>query len=325
MSLGEVLIRLGGGNRRREKRLAAIYSESALTGGFLTSCGCEDFDVAARADRCRVVEVWTLDSVELLACHDRRAARLVLADASERDRVESINARRRRLGQPTIAVQRRRSVRWRGSWFAPDGTLLATQLSPYSHGSHPFCVKLYPLIDGEVHPFIEDIVDQQRNINRSITLIDHILGTSAKGALLYPIESLPRGVELNDVAAMFSRPGAVIPVSQTRTQTMPQLLSTSANPAAAQLLRIEMEMMEKVSGVSSALQGQNVEGLGGSARLYAAQAENAAAALRDIFDTFTSFRTSRNAKALASAINKPAGAGVDKRREEPRRKKHDEC
>lgn len=317
MSLGEVLIRFGGGNRRREKRLAAIYSESALTGGFLTSCGCEDFDVAARADRCRVVEVWTLDSVELLACHDRRAARLVLADASERDRVESINARRRRLGQPTIAVQRRRSVRWRGSWFAPDGTLLATQLSPYSHGSHPFCLKLYPLIDGEVHPFIEDIVDQQRNINRSITLIDHILGTSAKGALLYPIESLPRGVELNDVAAMFSRPGAVIPVSQTRTQTMPQLLSTSANPAAAQLLRIEMEMMEKVSGVSSALQGQNVEGLGGSARLYAAQAENAAAAMRDIFDTFTSFRTSRNAKALASAINKPAGAGVDKRRKEP--------
>lgn len=98
---------------------------------------------------------------------------------------------------------------------------------------------------------------------------------------------------------------------------MPQLLSTSTNPAAAQLLRIEMEMMEKVSGVSSALQGQNVEGLGGSARLYAAQAENAAAALRDIFDTFTSFRTSRNAKALASAINKPAGAGVDKRRKQP--------
>lgn len=98
MSLGEVLIRFGGGNRRREKRLAAIYSESALTGGFLTGCGCEDFDVAARADRCRVVEVWTLDSVELLACHDRRAARLVLADASERDRVESINARRRDSG-----------------------------------------------------------------------------------------------------------------------------------------------------------------------------------------------------------------------------------
>ena len=57
--------------------------------------------------------------------------------------------------------------------------------SSYRHRSHPFVFKLYPLTDGEVHSMVEDVIDQQKYVNRLITLVDHIMGASAKGALLY--------------------------------------------------------------------------------------------------------------------------------------------
>ncbi|MDE6557410.1 MAG: hypothetical protein K2K55_10690, partial [Duncaniella sp.] len=67
---------------------------------------------------------------------------------------------------------------WTGFFFTADGTLLHRMESPFPHGSHPFIVKLYPLADGEVHPFIEDVIDQQRHINQIISLIDQILAHS---------------------------------------------------------------------------------------------------------------------------------------------------
>ena len=82
---------------------------------------------------------------------------------------------------------------WHGRFFTPDGTMIDQTVSPYRHGSHPFVVNMYPLTDGEVHPFIEDVIDQQRHINQLITMIDHILAHSAKGALLFPVDAIPAG------------------------------------------------------------------------------------------------------------------------------------
>ena len=69
----------------------------------------------------------------------------------------------------------RTTMRWHCRFYAPGGELLDEYDSPYGHGMHPFMVKMYPLIDGEVHSFVEDVVDQQRYINRLITLMDHCL------------------------------------------------------------------------------------------------------------------------------------------------------
>jgi hypothetical protein len=61
------------------------------------------------------------------------------------------------------------------------------------------------------------------------------------------------------------------------------------------MIELQLKMLEHISGVSGALRGQNVD-TRGSSTLYQTQADNAAIALADIFDTFNAFRQSRQAK-----------------------------
>lgn len=58
-------------------------------------------------------------------------------------------------------------------------------------------------------------------------------------------------------------------------------------------------MFRQISGVSTALQGQDIGG-NMSASLYETQVQNSAIALLDIFETFNSFRRVRDEKAFAT-------------------------
>jgi len=300
MSLTEVMMRFGGTDSAGISRLKAIYgnpqSPAAITAAAAgpDSDG-DDFFTPTVRSRCRVIEVWTMEAVSTLRCHDHDRGEAFMLDASAEAAVGKENARRHAAGRTGITVCRTTSIRWRCRYFSPDGTLLHTFLSPWSHGSHPFVVKFYPLIDGEVHPFVEDIIDQQRHINRLITQMDHVLGASAKGNLLFPLGAKPRGMSWNDLRANWGRPGAVIPYVDTPTGKIPQPVSTTtANSQAAQMLDIELDMMQRVSGVSGALLGMNPTVSNASSGLYAAQADNASIALLDIFETFKSFTTARD-------------------------------
>ena len=188
---------------------------------------------------------------------------------------------------------------WHCRYFGPDGTLIDETASPYAHGSHPFVVSLYPLTDGEVHPFIEDVIDQQKHINQLITVIDHILAHSAKGVLLFPNDALLPGHSYEEIINMWSRPGAVIPVNPRATHMPVEITSPGHSEGASRLLDIEMKMFQQISGVSTALQGQNI-GNNMSASLYESQVQNSAIALLDIFETFNSFRSVRDEKAFAT-------------------------
>mgnify|MGYP001025903299 FL=1 len=183
---------------------------------------------------------------------------------------------------------------WRCRWLAPDGTVLDEYNSPFPHGTHPFVVKLYPLTDGEVHSFVEDVIDQQRNINRLVTLIDSMMGASAKGVLLFPIDQLPRGVSLQDVTSCWAHTDAVIPITGRGNQ-LPTQLQAVPNPGAYQLLDLQMNLFERTCGISDALLGRNVSPATGST-LYEAQVQNATIALADLLDTFASFTAARSAK-----------------------------
>lgn len=186
---------------------------------------------------------------------------------------------------------------WYSRFYAPDGTVIDETRSPWAHRSHPFVVKFYPLTDGEVHPFIEDVIDQQMHINRLITTIDHILSNSAKGVLLFPTDALPAGVSISEATRLWNRPAAVIPVNP-KARSMPKEITTSGrSEGASALLDIEFQLFQQISGVSGALQGQTPAG-NVSASLYESQTNNAVVAMMDIYSTFNSFRSARDAKAL---------------------------
>ena len=159
-------------------------------------------------------------------------------------------------------------------------------------------VKFYPLIDGEVHSFVEDVIDQQKYINRLIVTIDHIMNCSAKGVLLFPVEQLPPGVGWDKVTENWAQADGVIPITGRSPQMPQQVISNSGNTDAHHLLDVQLKLFREVSGVSDALAGQ-VTGARG-AEMLESQVRNATISLSDIFKTFGDFMSKRNDKALKS-------------------------
>jgi hypothetical protein len=159
-------------------------------------------------------------------------------------------------------------------------------------------MRLYPLFDGEIHSFVEDVIDQQRYINRLITMIDFIMGSSAKGVLLFPEDQIPDGMTIDDIATEWTRYNGIILFRPKPGCPMPQQVSVNAtNVGAYDLLSLQMRLLEDISGVHSAMQGKSVSA-GTPSSLYAQQVQYSATNLLDIFESFKTFREERDTKIL---------------------------
>lgn len=297
LSIASLVQRLSGGDRRHAAWLRRLYTEAAdeRTAQLVTSLGADsqsgvDFWRPAVAGKCRAIEVWTLESRERLLCHDHKQGRLFAAPVSEERKWK------RTAG---VTVSWNVATAWRCRWFSPMGDVLAAWDSPYAHGSHPFALKFYPLTDGEVHSFIEDVIDQQKFLNRLITVLDHMMRASAKGVLLFPENALPDGMTWTEVRAIWQQTQGILPYAAVEGQDRPQqVVSNAGNFGAYDMIQLQMRLFEQISGVSGALQGHNLNTQGG-AQLYQAQVDNASIALTDIFDTFNHFRAERDRKLSA--------------------------
>lgn len=248
---------------------------------------------------CRVIELWRKESRPRFRCHDPREGRVFRIEAGDyRSMVEAENWRRldeaRALGiaeaeVPLIRARWMIDEVWRYYYLSHDGHVLAEGESPYRHGRHPYVFKAYPFIDGEIHSFVADVIDQQRYTNRLITLYDWAMKASAKGVLLFPESSMPKGWTLRDVADEWSRFNGVIMVRSREGDPLPQQVSSNAaNIGVADLLNIQMKMFEDISGVNGALQGKLDSG-NVSGALYSYQTRNALTSLLDILESFRSY------------------------------------
>lgn len=296
MSPGEMLMRFARGDRQRASTLRTLY---AAIEGSATPFGCpsgtgtdEDF-FHAPPGRCRVIEVWTLECREALRCHDPLEATFALVPVGEEGAIARINASRRRHKLPAISTRWEAVTTWRCRMMAPDGTVLDEFDSPLKNGSHPFAIKLYPMVDGDVHSLVEDVIDQQRYVNRLITLIDRMMGTAAKGVLLFPTGCKLEGQKWQEVADIWADPGGVIPYRPYQGAEPHQGVTPMADFGARDLLQTQIGLFEDVSGVSEALMGKSVSGVVGVER-YESEVRNASVAVNDLLKTFADFTASRN-------------------------------
>ncbi len=176
---------------------------------------------------------------------------------------------------------------WRFYFLDMEGNILRQGYSPYKNG-HPYVFKAYPFLDGEIHSFVHDIIDQQRYANRLITLYDWVMRASAKGVLLVP-EGCVDANSLQNVADQWSRFNGVIVYKAKAGEAEPhQVSANTANVGIGELLNIQLKMLEDVSGVTGALQG-TVATNNMSGTLYNQQTQNSLTALSDVLDTFLSF------------------------------------
>lgn len=262
--------------------------------------GYYDFLVPHDTTRCRVIEVWRKESKPRYRCHDYNNGDVFKVDEADHyTLVESVNQERIRQGRalgmsdediPLIESTWFIDDYWYYYYLTPFGDILDEGESPYEHKSHPYVFKAYPFIDGEIHSFVADVIDQQRYTNRLITMYDWIMRASAKGVLLFPEECLPKGMSMEDIADEWARFDGVIMIRQPKTGTaLPQQVANNCtNIGISELLNLQLKFFEDISGVNGALQGK--PGYSGmSASLYNQQTQNATTSLLDLLESFSMF------------------------------------
>ena len=314
MTVAEVIARFAFGSRERAIQLRNIYSEAdneTIRHNFenLTAKSTDrlDFFMPSVPDMCRVIEVWKLESREVINCHDLRSGEYYTLPATEMQWVEQENQARQQAARqagrpdesaPLIATEWGIEQIWRYHFFSPLGDLLDEGDTPYWHGEHPYVLKLYPLVDGEVHAFVEDVIDQQRYINRLITMIDFIMGSSAKGVLLFPEDQIPDGMTIEEIADEWTKYNGIILFRPRPGSPMPQQIAVNATQVGAyEMLSLQMRLFEDISGVHGAMQGKAPTS-GTPASLYSQQVQYSSTNLLDLFESFKTFREDRDIKIM---------------------------
>lgn len=258
-----------------------------------------DFLFTSEPGRCRVIEVWRKEQKPRYRCHDYLNGDIFKVDEQDLQKsVISVNAERLAMAReagmsdedvPLIQYTWFMDDYWYFYYLTPFGDILKEGETPFDHKSHPYVFKAYPFIDGEIHSFVADVIDQQRYTNRLITLYDWIMRASAKGVLMMPEDCLPDGVSVDDIAESWTEFNGVIVYKPSKTGRVPeQVANNSTNIGITELLNIQLKFFEDVSGVTGALQGK--PGFSGqSAAHFQQQTQNATTSLLDLLECYSSF------------------------------------
>lgn len=267
------------------------------------------FDIPSRKGHyVRVIEAWTTETKYRYQCYDPIARSesdaYFRVDAEDRDMVNQLQARNEKrrqqyveAGVPEderayIQMQLIADKYWYYTYMAPDGTVLCQGETPYDYKTHPFTVKLYPYINGEIHPFMGIPIDQQRYINRLIIMNDMAIRSSAKGLMMIPKNVIPDDMTPAQFAEQATEYDGMIfyePKKNMPNVRPEVVMSNAVNIGTNELLQIELNLIRDVTNVSGALQGKTPSA-GTSASRYAMESQNATTSLYTILkdmETFT--------------------------------------
>lgn len=294
-------------NSRDHAKLSEIYAQCRSRSILATAYdnfgyplgGYYDFLIPRDRTRCRVIEIWRKESKPRYRCHDLNSGDIFKCEVEDyKELVEDVNHGRMQTAAelgipyedvPLVKAEWFVDSYWYYYMLTPFGDILDEGETPYAHKGHPYVFVAWPFIDGEIHSFVNNIIDQQRYINRLIMMYDWIMRASAKGVMLLPEDCIPAGMSLEDFADEWSRFNGVIVYKPSRTGAIPQqVANNSTNIGISELLNMQLKMIEDITGVNGALQGK--PGYSGmSASLYNQQAQNSTMSLLDILDTFSAF------------------------------------
>jgi hypothetical protein len=311
-----------------------------------------DFYMPVSPNMVRVYEVWTKRTEKRLYIHDKLNGTYeyipVGTSSSDRKRIiESIDAAN--AGRINAAVENNISEAQRvqaynlpeeeaqfideesiplieygekfdGFWYVeyltPLGFCLYEGYSPYAHGEHPYIMRLHPLVDGVIHGMLHTLLDQQRYINRMVMLLDLILSSSAKGVLMVPIDIIPPGMTQHDFAdAWVKHDGVIFYTPKPHGQIPQQISANSTNIGIHEVIQMQLQWAQDISGVHSAIQGKDPKA-GTADSLYAQEAANATLNNLDFITVYFNFLQKRDFKVVklmqqyytSPRVVSPAGA-----------------
>ena len=255
----------------------------------------------------RVIEVWERLGRWVLYIHDYADGTEEIYPELTMQEVEAINASRIEQGMAAgiapdtvklIYAREQYEYYWRVKYLTPNGYCIKETESPYAHEEHPYVLAAMPVIDGRFKAVLSDVIDIQRYINRLLTLLDFIIGASAKGLLMVPQECIPDDMDIQDFAREYVKTNGVILIKKGAYDKLPKQISMNGtNIGAWEMFAQEMNIMQQISGLNGAVQGQ-VPRANTPSSLYAQQAQNSMMNFVVLFENYNMFCEERDEKLL---------------------------
>ena len=262
------------------------------------------FDKPSNNAKCRLIEVWTRESKTRYQCYDPLAEnadeveyRVEVKDIWHVEQENQLRIQQyMEVGVPEdewalIEYEKIEDEYWYYTFMAPDGTIIAEGENPYESKDTPFTIRLYPYVNSEIHPFMGNIIDQQRYINRLIIMHDMAARSAAKGLMIFPIGNIPNGMSKEDIAEELTEYDGLLffESDKTNPNLRPEIISSGAVQIGTQeLLQMELNLARDITNVSGALQGKTPSA-GTSAARYAQETQNATTSLESLMQDFTTF------------------------------------
>ena len=247
------------------------------------------FNNTGREGNYRIIELWQKEGRWISEVHDKENGVLISKNISKKSDDKNV----------VTEVYR---YFWKVTFLTTEGYILKSMDTPFDHKDHPFVFATLPIINGEIRSLVGDLIDIQRYINRLIVMIDFIIASSAKGVLMIPETAIPDGYTINDFTREYVKTNGVIMYKPNHTREVPyQITSNSTNVGAWEMLNIQMNLMQQISGISGAIQGMTSGGMMG-ASLYSQQAENSQINYQVLFEALRSYKHQRDEKLLTTLI-----------------------
>ncbi len=281
---------------------------------------------------CRVYEIWTKEHKPGIRCKDIMNTEQPLYHIDPRDlpNIQAENERRIALGREQgIADDDIPLIEYKGKglgykiyeywhyWaLTPDGRILVDYDSPFEHGSHPYTIKMHLYANGRTTPFISCIIDQQRYINRLITLNDLLINSSIKSLKMIPIDLIPKGMSTREFARQaVELDNWVFYEPQNRmTNAEPKVITQNAtNIGIHELLQVQLSSINDITNVHGALQGK-APNAGTSAQLYLMESQNATTSIATLLNKFSRFENNvarKKMKTIHQYYQEPRNISVE--------------
>ncbi len=187
---------------------------------------------------------------------------------------------------------------WKYYFLTPYGEMLHEMRNPFWHGNASIIFELHEFFVGKIYPFVKDLIDTQKQINKLSAISELLTKFSAKSLMFMPVEAIAAddGYGMDYLQKEITSFDGIIPYHETNTPSggKPTYENTVAQAfTPLNVVNMYLKLSENVSGVYGALQG-SAPTSGTPAQMYAQQSQNSATSLNGIFEAMNSYRTRRD-------------------------------
>ncbi|MDR0409509.1 MAG: hypothetical protein LBH18_03835, partial [Spirochaetaceae bacterium] len=147
----------------------------------------------------RVIEVWRKETANCFWVHDYLNGKYYPDFRATEPQLKAENARRMRE-QSAMGVEEEdmlllewewgSDVFWKYYYLTPYGEVLDEGINPFWHGKPSFVFELHDFFVGKIYPFVRDIIDANKQINKLSAISELLSRFSAKSLMLVPEESI---------------------------------------------------------------------------------------------------------------------------------------